>query len=196
MKAFGNYESISTETFEKLPKGAYPVTIKAAQVKTYEGSNGSFERFEIAFDINDGEYKDYFKKQYDGQTGEDKKWKGVLRLYLPKDDGSEKDEWTKRTFKRAIEAIEDSNNGYHWDWDEKKLKGKKVACIFRDEEWEYDGKSGIKAMPYAFINTVDFGKGKFKIPADKLLKKEDAPAAASTTAFAQAIEEADDDLPF
>ena len=118
-----------------LPAGGYVVKIIAAKVASYPSSDGScFEKLEIALDIDDGDYKGFYDAEYKSQTQEERKWKGVLRQYLPLDDGSDRDEWTKSSLKALTDAVEDSNSGYRWDWDETKLKGKEVGCIFRLEE--------------------------------------------------------------
>ena len=195
MKAFNNWENVKAATERPvLPAGAYIVEIKNAKVVEYSGSNGSFERFELALDICEGDFKDFYADDYRAQTGEDKKWKGVLRQYLPKDDGTEKDEWTKSTLKALITAIEDSNPAYHWDWDETKLRGKKVGCLFRNEEWEYNEKSGFKAQPFKFIAIDKVRTGNYKLPKDKLLKREDE--YGSTSAVGNYKDIPDDDLPF
>lgn len=194
MNKIGNWENVKAATeYVALPAGGYAVEIKNAKVKRYESDNGSFERFEIALDIMDGEFKDYYANDYRSQTGEDKKWKGVLRLYLPKEDGSEKDEWTKSLFKATIEAIEDSNPGYHWDWDESKLRGKKVGCLFRLEEWEYKGKTGKKAQAFKFIDINRIKSGKFRIPKEKLLNNSEA---GTPTPAADFKDIPDEDIPF
>lgn len=84
-----------------------------------EGKNGNSDVLVIAFDIAEGEQAGFYKRNYDSQTQEDKKWKGVYRLYCPKDDGTDQDNWTKRRFKTVMEAFESSNEKYHWNWDEK-----------------------------------------------------------------------------
>lgn len=196
MKAFNGYEEVKAATERViLPKGGYIVKIKAAQVKTYQGQNGEFEKLEIAFDIAEGEYKDYFQNDFDNQNTEDKRWKGVLRQYIPTDDGSEKDARTKSYFKAMIEAIEDSNNGYHWDWDEKKLKGKTVGCLFRLEEWEWDGKSGWRTAALKFIEAQKIRDGKFKVPNDKPLNTNNQPAFTNFSPLDVNMDD-DEDLPF
>lgn len=195
MRKFNDWENVRAATERPvLPAGGYIVEIKNAKVVEYNGSNGSFERFEIALDICEGEFKDFYADDYRAQQGKDKKWKGALRQYLPKDDGTEKDEWTKSTLKALVTAIEDSNPGYHWDWDETKLRGKKVGCLFRNEEWEYNGKSGMKAQPFKFIAVEKIKSGKFTIPKDKLLNNNSAPADTSSANSYKDIP--DDDLPF
>lgn len=197
MKAFKDYETTTTiSELPKLPAGAYDCEIIAAKVAAYTGKDGTvYEKLEIAFDIVAGEFAGYFRHQYDALTKEDKKWKGVLRLSVPTDDGSDGDNWAKRILKTCIEAVEDSNAGYHWDWDEKKLKGKAVGCLFRNEEWEYNGKTGWKAMPFRFLSLDDVHACKYKIPNDKPLNKPSAPVTVNSIAAA-AVEDADDELPF
>lgn len=195
MKKFNNWENVKAASeFVPLPAGGYIVELKNAKVKEYKNQNGdAFERFEIAIDIADGEFKDYYANDYCNQTNEDKKWKGVLRLYMPKEDGSEQDEWTKSRFKSFIEAVEDSNPGFHWDWDESKLRGKKIGCLFRLEEWEYNGKTGKKAQPFKAVSVEKIKSGNFKIPKEKLLEKNESAPTAPTAEFRDIP---DEDVPF
>lgn len=195
MKKFNNWENVKAASeFVPLPAGGYIVELKNAKVKEYKNQNGdAFERFEIAIDIAEGEFKDYYANDYCNQTNEDKKWKGVLRLYMPKEDGSEQDEWTKSRFKSFIEAVEDSNPGFHWDWDESKLRGKKIGCLFRLEEWEYNGKTGKKAQPFKAVSVEKIKSGNFKIPKEKLLEKN---ASAPTTPTPEFRDIPDEDVPF
>ena len=196
MKPFSNYNE--TQTFSErpaLPVSGYVATIKKAQVRTYSGQNGSFDKLEIAFDIAEGEYKDFFATDLKSQSGEDKKWKGVLRLYIPTDDGSDRDNTTKSIFKGNIEAVEDSNNGYHWDWEEKNLTGKTVGVLFRNEEWEYDGKHGWKAQPFKFIAASKVREGKFTLPKDKPLKNSSVrPQTKAPAGYEEIVD--DEDVPF
>lgn len=194
MKAFNGYEEVKPITEKQvLPVGGYIVKIKAAQVKTYKGQNGDFEKLEIAFDIAEGDYKGFYQNDFDAQQNEDKRWKGVLRQYIPTDDGSENDNRTKAYFKTMIEAVEDSNDGYHWDWDEKKLKGKIVGCVFRNEEWEFNGMTGWRTAPFKFIQADLVREGKFKLPKDKPL----ANKSTIPTGFTELdVINDDEDLPF
>ena len=195
MKKFNNWENVKAASeFVPLSAGGYIVELKNAKVKEYKNQNGdAFERFEIAIDIAEGEFKDYYANDYCNQTNEDKKWKGVLRLYMPKEDGSEQDEWTKSRFKSFIEAVEDSNPGFHWDWDESKLRGKKIGCLFRLEEWEYNGKTGKKAQPFKAVSVEKIKSGNFKIPKEKLLEKNASAPTAPTPEFRDIP---DEDVPF
>lgn len=164
-----NWDSVqAAQERVKLPAGGYVVKIMGAKVAQYSNNEGqTFEKLEMALDIIEGEYKDFYEKDFKLQNTEDKKWKGVLKQYIFKDDGTEKDEWTKSLFKAMTNAIEDSNNGYHWDWNETKLKGKIVGCLFRLEEWEVNGKTGWKTQPFKFIPVDDVRNEKYKIPKFK-----------------------------
>jgi hypothetical protein len=100
-------------------------------------------------------------------------------VYIPKDDGSEKDEWTKRTFKGMTAAFEKSNPGYMWNWDENSLAGKMVGILFRNEEWENDeGKTGWTVRPFRAISVDSVRSEDFRLPKDKPLKKNDSGYSA------------------
>lgn len=195
MRAINNWNDIKASTdFTTLPAGGYVCKIQGAKIRTFDGRNGSFERLEVAVDIIEGEYKNYFRRDFDSQNTEDKKWRGVLRLYVPSGDGSDQDNWSAAKLKRFVNNVEDSNPGYHWDWEESKLKGKLVGLTFRREEWEYNGKTGWKTNPFQAYTVEDIRQNKFQSPKDKPLKKS---APALTPSFENAVEmEGDDDLPF
>lgn len=190
MKPFTGYKAEkSMGAREIIPAGGYVAKILDAKEVSY--SWGSV--LAISFDITEGEYKDFFKNDYNAQTGEDKKWRGVCRLPLPKDDGTEQDGWTKNSFNNAMFAIEDSNKGYTWNWDEKTLKGKNTGVLFRNKEWEMNGNSGWTTECYALAPVEDIHTGHFKIAKDKPLKNK--PAASS--GFTPIPDSGDDgDLPF
>lgn len=163
MKKFNGYDEIQAyRSFEKLPVGGYVTKIQ--NVRFMEGKNGNSDMIILAFDVIEGEHKDYFEKQFESQTAEDKKWKGTFTIYCPKDDGSEKDGWTKRSFKTIMEDIEASNPGYAWNWDENTLKGKEIGIIFGEVNDIIDGK-GVKYNKAKKTASVDsIRKGNFKIP--------------------------------
>ena len=179
----------------KLPAGGYEAKIINAKVVNYDGSNGSYERLEIAVDITAGEYKDYYKQDFDSNTRDDKKWRGVARFYVPTDDGSEKDEYTKSVLKSVTDALEDSNKDYHWDWDETKLKGLKVGILVRDKEYEIDGRHGFSPEIFRFTDINRIKEGKFTVPKQKLLKGSSGTSAAASSGDTGAAS-GDDDYPF
>lgn len=169
MKAFNGYDEAKKaaqyQGGAKLPKGAYIADILGVKLET--GANGNSDRLHIQFDIAEGEYKGFFKKQYEDNTNEDKKYKGKVVLWLPKDDGSEQDQWTKNSFAKWPNALEDSNEGYKWDWDETKWKGKKIGLVFREVGNVIEGKDVVYtevAYPVSVeaVRTGKAGEAKFK----------------------------------
>lgn len=172
MKQFSGYKAEKSAVRKQLPVGGYVAKILNAEEVTYSWGSVLL----ISFDIAEGPHKDFFATDYKNQDREDKKWRGTYRLNIPKDDGSKKDEWNKRTFGNAMYCIEDGNPDYHWNWDESTLKGKAVGVLFRNEEWEYEGNTGWSTRACAFACVGDIRDGNFKMPKDKLLKKRVASA--------------------
>lgn len=192
IKKFSDYEQTKGYgDYEKLPKGGYVLVIKGAEVL----QNRIGDYIKISADIYEGEYIQFFTREYKNQQTEDKKWHCNYLLNIPKDDGSEQDGWTKRKFKTFTEALEESNAGYHFDWDEQKFKGKLIGGLFNERE--YEGRDGAvrRSTNWANVCTVDkIRDGNFTIPDDKLLNKP-APTTAST-GFMDIPDGIDDELPF
>lgn len=178
MKRFNDYETTrSFSNTPKLPVGAYPIKIQ--KVRYEEGTNGNSDRIVLKFDIAEGEFKDFYKQNYEAQTGEDKKWKGVFTIYCPLDDGSEKDGWTKSRFKTIMEDIEASNGSYTWNWDENSLEGKIVGGLFGEINTVIDGKPITYVSMRQTVSIENLKKGNYKIPA--AYNKGGASAPAPTT---------------
>ena len=166
MKKFNGYNEINVDVIEKLPRGAYVLRILEAKE---EITASGWDTLRVSFDIVEGEYKDFYKNQYINSTAKDKKWKGVKVVYLPKDNGTDEDERTKRTFKTFISKVEHSNPGYSWDWNETGLKGKLVGGLFAMEEKIIDGKKVSWVHLFWWDNVDNIRTGKFTMPDDKLL---------------------------
>lgn len=197
MKPYGDYKAEQATTREPLPAGGYVAKIIGAKVATYKGKDGtSYDKLEIGFDIVEGQYKGHFQDDFAANSNPDKKWRGVFRLPVPKDDGTEKDGWSKRSFGNAMWAVEASNTGYSWDWNEAGLKNKLVGVLFRDKEWAWESKTGWTTECCAFDSVESIKGGKFKQPKPKALTEEKASGAAA--AFTTLTEEEDDGdkLPF
>lgn len=197
MKQFSGYKAEAPARREKLPAGGYVARIMDAREQ--ETKNGT--SLLISFDIVEGQYKDFFKTDYRAQQREDKFWHGVYWLNIPKDDGSERDQWDKRRFGNAMWAVEASNSGYHWDWNESGLKGKLVGVLFRKEEWKSrDGSStGWDTKCCSLTDVENIRQNRFTMPKDKPLKERaavSAPASVSSAGFEEVAIESDDDLPF
>lgn len=160
MKEFNGYsdakKAAEAKAVEKLPAGAYVCKIKEVRSEA--------EKITLAFDIIEGDFKDFFKKQFEANTNEDKKWKGRVTVWIPKDDNSEKDGYTKRTFASWTSSFEKSNNGYSWDWEEKKWKDKIVGIVFGETGTVIDGKE------------IVYTEARFPVDVD-LVRKGIAPTA-------------------
>ena len=171
---------------ETLPAGGYVCQILSARVENSEWG----ETLVIAHDVCEGEFKGIFKRDYDNNTREDKKWRGTFRIRLPKDDGSEQDAWKKRSLGNFIWAIEESNPGYAWNWDEKTLKGKMLGILYRNKEWQMGERTGWTTEAISADSVDDIRDGKFRTPKDKPL----ANKVESQQTFTEV--EDDGELPF
>ena len=195
MKPFKDYETTKAYgSREQLPKGGYIMQILNIGEKT---NRNGFNYFEISADIAEGEYKDFFRRDYNSQNGEDKKWKGCFYLTIPTDDGTEADDYRKRSFKTFTEALEDSNTGYAWDWDETKWKGKYIGGLFSLREWEFNGRTGWSTSWRGVCPCDDIREGDYKLPQDRPLRNRPAPTpSVRSDSFMQIPEGIDADLPF
>lgn len=188
MRAYSDVKAEPAKGREIIPAGGYVAKVQAAAVEQSDFG----ERLVVYFEISEGDFRGFFRKDFDAQTQEDKKWRGVYRMYLPKDDGTEKDGWSKRTLGNVIWSFETSNSGFHWNWDETALKDKTVGVLFRNKEWEMNGNTGWTTECCALTDADSIRQGKFKTPKDKpLANKTAAPAGA----FAP-LPEDDSDLPW
>ena len=191
MKAFNGLEIKKiVGASEPLPAGGYVAKILNAKVEEYNWG----EVLVISFDIAEGEYKDFFSKQYKENTREDKKWKGNFRLTVPQESYQYFDS-QKRTFGNAIWAIEESNPGYHWDWNEAALKGKMVGVLFRNYEYDVDGRQGWSTECCTFVSVEDARTGNFKQPKDKPIRNKTANNAPASN-FTVQDDDSLTDLPF
>lgn len=204
MKKPQNWENVQAARERvPLPAGAYLIKIIDAKQEdvTAKDDPGTvlFSVLKIGLDITEGEFAGYYQNDYSAQQKEDKRWKGVLRQYLPKDDGTEKDGWTASALKALVEAVEESNPGFHFDWDEKKLKGKVAGCLFRSEEWAFDGRTGWTTRPFKLISVETLRSGKYRLPKEKPLPENKRPVSLDISPDSQdftPVSADDEDLPF
>ncbi|MCD8207066.1 MAG: hypothetical protein LUD72_03915, partial [Bacteroidales bacterium] len=149
---------------EYPPAGAYVCKIYKVEIK---GNDKGDQWLALDIDIDDGPFEAFYGDLYNNSTLPDKKWGCVFRIFIPKNDGSDRDDWTKSRFKGFITAVEESNEGYKWDWNEQGLVTKRFGCAFRNEPWHYDGRSGWKARPYIVSSVQAVLDGKVKTPKAK-----------------------------
>lgn len=202
MRQYNGFESKKMAGgYEPLPAGGY--VVKLIDAKVEQNSNGS-ESLVIAYDVAEGEYTGHYRDAFNSDTRADRKWRGTYRLFIPTGDGSEKDGWSVNSFNNLIACLEESNPGYHWDWNEKGLKGKLLGLVYRNKEWEYEGKTGWTTEAASVYAAQDIRDGKFKAAKDKPLRNKPAQnggfsgfggGAVSAADFAE-LDGDDDDLPF
>ena len=177
--------------FQMLPRGGYVCVIKGAKVE--ERSDGS-QVIVLAMDIAEGEYKGYYQQDLDRQTGE-KIWHCRYWLNVPRDDGSEHDEWDKRKFKTFTTSLEKSNDGYKFDWDEQKFIGKLIGGLFNYREFETSSGTVGESPNLAQVRSVDaIRSGDYKLPKDKKLAGISLPPASNDIPDSFAAAEVD--IPF
>lgn len=178
---------VITGGIPQLPKGGYIAKILDCK----EESKNGYSWLAFSFDIAEGEHKGHFAEQYRANTNENKKWRGTYNAFIP-DEASQYYEENLNKFKTMIANIEESNPGYHWDWDETKLKGKLIGVIFGEKEFKTEKGDVIIVTECRGIRSVDCIKnGKFKMPALKTLNG--APSVSTTNASTNAFAAVDDD---
>lgn len=159
MKKINGFENVQERTsFKRLEPNAYVVKILNAEDVPDK------EYLRISFDITEGENKGYFMNQFNNDTRQDKKWPiagSFIRSYK---------ETALPMFKGFTNALEKSNNGYTWDWNEKGLKNKTLVVVIGDEEY-VNQKGGVSIRNYVqSVRSVEAYKGgDFTIPALKKL---------------------------
>lgn len=166
MKAINNFDKIQESgNFEKLPVGGYIIKILSVDDVPEK------EYLKIFFDINDGEKKGFFQKAFKEDTRAEKKWPNAgsfIRSYKEK---------ALPMFKGFTNAMENSNKGYKWNFDEKSLVNKIVGVVIGEEEY-INQKGQVRTRTYvSAVRSVDtIKKGEFTVPE---LKKLDATKVSS-----------------
>lgn len=173
-----------TGEYERLEAGGYICRIINAKE---EKSKSGKRMLVIALDIAEGEKKDYFKKRFDEDNRAEKKWPAGA-IYRQMLEG----EKAAGFLKGLMTSLEASNEGFKWDWNEKKLRDLKCGAIFGEEEYEkMDGSIGTSTK-IKFIRTVKaIQEGNFKVPELKKLPQK----GESFEDFINSVND-DDDLPF
>lgn len=162
---YNNYEEKAFTPSTQLPAGNYIVTIKA--VKYIKGENGKSDRLDMAIDVCEGEQTGFFQKQFDASTDEDKKFKGKASIWLPDDSGTEADKRSVRNFNAFAAYLANANPGYHWDWDETKLKGKKIGAAFRTEHNIIENREVSYTAFAWFCDAEEVRSGKARLAQEK-----------------------------
>ena len=159
MKPIQGWDLISEAgEFKRLPAGIYGVKI------TNIVDVPEKEYWEIYCDITKGEFANYFKMMVDNGLRDTSK---TIRSYK---------QTALSFFKGFITAVEKSNPGYQWDWDESKLIGKNVIAVFGEEEYkDSEGNVKVRTRIQEFRSLEAYQKGEIKVPELKKLPVEEQP---------------------
>lgn len=175
MQEIKNWKDIkASEDFERLTAGGYVCTI----IHVEDEPNKQY--LKIQYDIAEGDHKDHW-----ASTNERFGWWGgdFYRSYKDSAAGM---------FKGFINAVEGSNPGYTWSWNEKSLEGKMIGIVLGEEEYTGNDGSVKTRLKVKTVKTVkDIRDGKFRIPPLKRLE----PSAEDKT-VAETFEAIDTDVPF
>lgn len=168
--------------------------------KIVQAIESSFERtglpcIKVAIEIAEGEYAGRAREQwqYAKEFRPDAVWPMMLtQATLNKEGG------TNPYFKGLISSIEASNANYKWDWDERKLAGKMIGIVFREEDYyNKDGELKTNTRPFYACDVLKIRTG-VPIPPKKPVRTA-APAPTAPIAaesLGAPVDYVDDELPF
>ena len=144
------------ESLSAPPPGVYICRI--ADVTEMQ-SKTNRPMLKIDFDINEGEYKDYYSRDYENrqERGWEARW--GLSLYQITDGNC------TSNFKGLIEDIEKSNANFTFEFNTAKLLGKLVAVMLDAEEYEYNGKYRQRLKAGRTYTLKQYAKGECGEPS-------------------------------
>ena len=168
-KNWNEIESKEAGEFVNLSLGGHACKILDVREYTSEISGNTSLKVSIDIDEN-GEFKDYFKKQYDSNNLSERKWPSSAVKYL-----SLKEEQMSY-LKGFISAVEKSNNikikvDAGKELDLSQFKGLKIAGVFGLEEYENDKgeiRTTTKLVQFRSLDKLS----EIKIPKVKLISGE------------------------
>ena len=151
-----NYDKIQVnQEFERLELGGHKGIIKNIIEYTSAISGNTSLKVEVDTSSDDKQ-PNYFQKQFDENTNMDKKWSNSGTKYV----SLKQDENCIKMLKAFITSVENSNNGFSFDWNKEvdQLKGKKVGLVFGLEEYQNDKgetKTATKLTQFRSIDKVE-----------------------------------------
>ena len=155
MKKINDFDAIKAikggEPMSRVPAGGYVCRI----IHAIDVPNQQYLRIEL--DIADGEYKGTYSDRFTKFGGN---W-GCVRICSYK-------EKALPMFKGFITAVEESNDRYKFDFNEKTLEGKLVGVLMGEEEYvTKDGEIKVNTKPQFFRSVQTIRSGDFQIPERK-----------------------------
>lgn len=163
--------------FPKPQAGGYVAKIiKAEEKKSSKGN----QMLVLALDISEGEFVGHFAKL----TEHFKKDCYIQIFQLTEGDHVS-------YFKGLIKAIEHSNTGFIFDFDEQKLVGKRIGINLREEEYQNDANEIKTSLKVGFYCSVDDVRKGLPVLAKKLLSGKKPQAVVANNGVPE-----DSGLPF
>lgn len=179
MKPIPNFDNITpTADRERLAPGGY--VLKITDVEDFPNK----EYLRIIYDIAEGPEAG----RYADEWGTEHPYAhAYLRSYKA-------EEWIVRRFKAFINAVEASNEGFKWAWNESKLEGLIFGAVLALEEYEND-RGEVKTRLYipAVMSAERIRTGDYTVPDIKKLPR-DTMKPAGDVAFGDPI--TDEQIPF
>ena len=185
-----DYDNVKVGEPRILPAGGY--ICKILNAEETESRSGK-PMLKVSFDIDEGEYKGYFRDLFKGwkESSDDPatvKWPftGTKWVMFYNSEGK-----TNRDFKSFCTALEDSGTKV-WindTFDVNGLRGATLGLIFRREEHEYNNARSWRTVPVGFRSVKTIEDGNYNVPEDKPLPE---PVLTETDSFTAL----DEDLPF
>lgn len=180
MRTIDNWENITPSRGEgrKEIPGGYIVRI------TYVEDVKDKEYLRVEWDYAEGELAGAHKECYDNYGF----WPApMFRSYKQKAAGM---------FKAFIEAVGQSNQGFAWDWDEKKLVGKWIGIVTREEEYTSNsGELKTRIVVDQVLPAVDILNNNYTVRPTKR-KEASNRANAVVDMTAPTNQSFDEDTPF
>lgn len=166
IKKPNNYDNVQVnEDYTPISLGGHKGIIMGVEEYTSPMTNNISLKVSVDTDKNDTQ-PSYFAEQYKNDTRLDKKWSNSAIKYVSL--GEEENQI--KMLKSFITAVENSNNGFKYDWNKEvsQLKGKKVGLVFGLEEYQNqqgETKTRSRLTQFRSIDKMD----NIKIPKVKLL---------------------------
>ena len=201
--SYQGFEAKKSSFTDLPPVGAYCAEIMNVVFISGDEKDNLMKRdvIELYIDITEGDYKGRYVEQWNDQKerfGDKVAYKGIYRL-VPPVEGDQP--WRRTKFENDLWCVEQSNAGYHWDWDENKLKGKKVGINVRKRLYNYTNKSGdiVNAESTEigkFESIQDVKDGKWKPMKDRDTRKDiDSSESGDTSGYTK-VDEKKHDVPW
>ena len=163
------------------PVGAYVAEIKQARIVKAEGQQ-KYDSLEMMIDITEGEYAGRYTEVYNDQKErfDEAKYKGIFRLSMPSEDS---EDWIDRKFSNNLWCVQESNPGYEWDEDSKKLKGKKVGINVRKRLYSYNGQDKETVEIGQLETVADVKAGKCRIMRERDTRQKKTESSTDGSGF-------------